>query len=207
MKTLPLSVDNLVYGGFGPVSFEIGAGECLGIFGESGCGKSRLLRAVADLDPHQGRVALGATAAIDLPAHQWRRRVAYLPAESQWWFDCAAEHFTALPGDGELTDLGLKADILRSPVAHLSSGEKQRLALLRALQREPGVLLLDELTAHLDLERTALLEAKVSSLMDQSRIAVLWVSHSLEQLRRVADRILFMEQGGRIVKEEVCRCR
>jgi len=207
MKTHPLTVDNLVYGGFGPVSFNLPAGECLGVFGESGCGKSRLLRAVADLDPHQGDVNLGETALMDIPAHQWRRKVAFLPAESQWWFDCTADHFTDAPGDDDLAALGLKSDILRSPVTHLSSGEKQRLALLRALQNQPGVLLLDEISSHLDLERTALIEKKVRALMDQKKIAVIWVSHTLEQLRRVADRILFMEQGGRIVKEEVIQCR
>ena len=207
MAEKSLTVDNLVYGDFGPVSFNLPTGECLGIFGESGCGKSRLLRSIADLDPHQGDVALGATAYMDIPAHQWRRKVAYLPAESQWWFDCAADHFTAAPSDDDLTALGLKADILRSPVSHLSSGEKQRLALLRALQSQPGALLLDEITAHLDSERTELIEKKVRVLMEQKKIAVIWVSHTLEQLRRVADRILFMEQGGRIAKEEVIKCR
>lgn len=97
MSRNSLTVANLVYNGFGPVSFSLPAGECLGIQGESGCGKSRLLRAIADLDPHQGEVTWGETAAIDLPAHQWRRKVAYLPAESQWWFDRVAEHFCA-PG-------------------------------------------------------------------------------------------------------------
>ena len=198
MPESQLTVEKLSYGGFGPVSFELAAGEIIGIFGESGCGKTRLLRAVADLDPHAGRVALKGVNAVDIPPNLWRRKVAFLPSESQWWFDSAALHFKQPPSDNELARLGLKAEILRAQVSHLSSGEKQRLALLRVLQNNPEVLLLDEITAHLDHERTLVIELMIQELQQRDTLSVIWISHNREQLQRVSGRIFVMEERGRI---------
>ncbi len=195
-------VNNLVYGGFGPVSFDLPAGECIGIFGESGCGKTRLLRSIADLDPHHGAVVLNGGNALSMPASQWRRTVAFLPAESQWWFDSVSPHFKVFPDQQELHSLGLPESILNAEVSHLSSGEKQRLALLRALRNSPLVLLLDEITSHLDAERAALTERKIAQLQSSGDLAVVWVSHNMDQLRRVCSRILHMGPGGAIIKEE-----
>jgi len=205
MSTNQLIVKNLVYGGFGPVSFGLHAGDCIGIFGESGCGKTRLLRSIVDLDPHQGTVFLNDKDALSMPAPLWRRRVAFLPSESQWWCDRVAGHFALPPEENEFSSLGLKPEILKAEVSHLSSGEKQRLALLRALINYPSVLLLDEVTAHLDSERAQLTERKIAELQSQQNLAVVWVSHNLEQLNRVCSRILYMEQGGTIVKEEIIK--
>ncbi len=198
-----LRIKDLVYGGFGPVSFELSGGECVGVFGESGCGKTRLLRAIADLDPHSGSIALDGEEALSMPAPQWRRRVAYLPAESQWWFDRVSDHFPVPPEFAEMQSLGLPEKIRDAETSTLSSGEKQRLALLRLLRNRPSVLLLDEVTAHLDAERTELTERQIEALMQGCGVAVVWVAHSIAQLRRVCSRILYMEQGGAIVKEEI----
>ncbi len=201
MKT-HLVVDSLVYGDFGPVSFELCGGEAIGIFGESGCGKTRLLRAIADLDPHDGSVSLDNAEAASISAPQWRRKVAYLPAESQWWFDSVRAHFKSLPQAQELHSIGLTTSILNAEVSHLSSGEKQRLSLLRALASQPSVLLLDELTAHLDAERTEFIENKVSTLMRDHDVAILWVSHNLEQLRRNCSEVMYMSTGGVVFRKE-----
>ncbi len=205
MSEKSLIVENLVYGGFGPVSFNLVAGECIGIFGESGCGKTRLLRSIADLDPHQGSLSFNDEDALSMPASTWRRRVAFLPSESQWWRDRVSEHFPLPPGEPELGSLALQPKILSAEVSHLSSGEKQRLALLRALKNSPAVLLLDEITAHLDSERAQLTEKKIAALQSEQNLAVVWVSHNIDQLRRVCSRILYMAQGGTIVKEELVK--
>ncbi|MFO7936393.1 MAG: ATP-binding cassette domain-containing protein [Kiritimatiellia bacterium] len=197
-----LKVEKLVYGGFGPVSFEAAGGECIGIFGESGCGKTRLLRSIADLDPHDGRVTVNDDDCLSMPAPQWRRKVSFLPADSQWWFDSVSSHFTRPPDSRELKSLGLSQSVLNAEVSHLSSGEKQRLALLRTLFNSPAVLLLDEVTAHLDAERVGLTEQKIIKLLSSGKLAAVWVSHNINQLRRVCSRILFMQKGGIIVKED-----
>jgi putative ABC transport system ATP-binding protein len=201
MKT-HLVVDSLVYGGFGPVSFELHGGEAIGIFGESGCGKTRLLRAIADLDPHDGSVSLDNVEATSTSAPQWRRKVAYLPAESRWWFDSVRAHFKSPPQAQELHSVGLPASILNAEVSHLSSGEKQRLSLLRAMENHPSVLLLDEITAHLDAERTEFIENKVNTLMRDHNVAILWVSHNLKQLRKSCSEIMYMSTGGVFFRKE-----
>jgi len=198
-----LKVEDLTYGGFGPVTFEISGGECVGFFGESGCGKTRLLRSIADLDPHNGSVLINDEDALSIAPSLWRRMVAFLPAESQWWFDKVADHFKTAPDKNDLASLGLSLSVLDSEVSHLSSGEKQRLSLLRTLSNSPSVLLLDEATAHLDSERAELTERKIVNLKDVDRLAVIWVSHNIDQLRRVCSRILYMAPGGRIIREEI----
>ena len=185
----------LRYGGFGPVSFVMRKGEILGVKGPSGCGKTRLLRALADMDPWEGEMVLEGRAPGTMPASQWRRRVAYLPAESQWWFDGVGEHFCGAPDSAALCALGLEPEVLGWPVARLSSGEKQRLGLLRSLMNQPAVLLLDEPTAHLDAAHTRALEALVAGRCATGMMA-LWVTHDPEQLTRVASRGYRMAAGG-----------
>ena len=186
----------LRYGGFGPVSFALGAGERIGVTGPSGCGKTRLLRALADLDAWQGEIRLGGSAPAALPASVWRRRVAYLPAESQWWFDDVRAHFAVAPEEGDVLTLGLEPEVLAWPVSRLSSGEKQRLGLLRTLANHPSVLLLDEPTAHLDAERTRAFEALVVRRCAAGGMMAVWVAHDPEQLQRISTRGYRMAARG-----------
>lgn len=193
-----LSVDALCYGGLGPVSLTVSPGECVGISGPSGCGKTRLLRALADLEPWSGEIRLSGVAPQEMDAHLWRRKVMWLPSESQWWGDTVGHHH--FPSDLHkaatlyLHELGFEPEVMRWPLARLSSGEKQRLALVRALVRAPQILLLDEPTAHLDQANEKRVEACIARLRSETEIGVLWVSHDREQLRRVADRELSLPQ-------------
>jgi len=188
-------VRELSYGGFGPVTFAMHEGEIVGLSGPSGCGKTRLLRALADMDPWDGHIALQGCAPAAIPASQWRQRVAYVPAESQWWFDEVGEHFPRTPEEADLHALGLDSEVLGWPVARLSSGEKQRLGLLRTLVNRPAVLLLDEPTAHLDAGHTQALEALVAGRC-ATGVMALWVAHDPAQLTRVASRGYRMAAGG-----------
>ena len=120
----------------GPLSLDIEAGECVCISGPSGCGKSQLLRAVADMDPHAGEVWLAGESRQGLPANDWRTRVGLLPPESAWWLPLAGDHFSE-PDSVPFAALGLAADIAATPVTRLSSGERQRLSLLRLLANRP----------------------------------------------------------------------
>ena len=180
------------------VTLELNAGECLGLAGDSGAGKTRLLRAIADMDPHGGEAFLDGVAASAMPAPAWRRRVALLPAESAWWFDSVGEHF----GQGgmarlheRIEALGLDTDILQRQAAHCSSGEKQRLALLRLLQNDPDILLLDEPTANLDAASRTRVENLIGAYLKTRPAAALWVTHDSAQLQRMADRRFLMRAG------------
>jgi len=169
----------------GPVSLSVAAGECICISGPSGAGKSQLLRAIADLDPHAGEVRLSGQAAAGIAPPEWRRQVGLLPPESSWWLPRVSDHLHAgVP----LAAVGLTDAILEQPVARLSSGEKQRLALLRLLANQPRVLLLDEPTANLDPENTRRVEAMIAAYRATRGAAVIWVSHDREQAARVCDR-------------------
>jgi len=168
-----------------PLNLVIDEGETVTLSGPSGSGKSMLLRAIADLDPHNGTAWLGETAADEMPAPQWRRKVGYLPAESSWWEERVGLHFAEAP---KLDALGLAETILHSPVAHLSSGERQRLAVLRMLQQQPQILLLDEPTANLDPHHTQLVEEWILKYQQHSGAPILWVTHDPEQRQRVGMR-------------------
>ncbi len=190
-----LSVTDLSRLGLGPLSFTVEAGECLALSGLSGAGKSLLLRAIADLDPNEGRVSLDGDSREAMPAPAWRRRVAYLAAEAGWWAETVAEHFADWPAARPLVEaLGLPADCGDWPVARLSTGEKQRLALVRSLLLEPRVLLLDEPTSGLDPDAVQRVEELIRARRKDG-VAVLWVTHDRAQARRVARRWAEIENG------------
>jgi phosphate-transporting ATPase len=190
-----LTVTDLTRLELGPLTFTVETGECLALRGPSGAGKSLLLRAIADLDPNEGRVSLDGAAREDMPAPDWRRRVAYLAAEAGWWADTVGEHFPDWPAARSLVEaLGLTADCGDWPVARLSTGEKQRLALTRSLLMEPRALLLDEPTSGLDPDAIERVEALIRARQDQG-VAVLWVTHDRGQAQRVARRWLEIENG------------
>lgn len=188
-----LRLEGLSIGSLENVSLTVQAGEVVCLSGRSGSGKSRLLRAVADLDAHGGSVWLGDTRQSAVPGHQWRRQVVMVPAESQWWAERVGDHFPVVDtvnGHDSLpvTDLGLEAGVMDWSVSRLSSGEKQRLALLRAMAMNPLALLLDEPTANLDADSVALTEHWLKREISQRQLPVLWVAHDRDQIRRVASR-------------------
>ncbi len=197
---LALTLHDLSYGLLAPCSLRIEPGEIVCLSGSSGSGKSRLLRAIADLDPHTGEVYLGEYPQTTTPAHCWRQWVMLVPADSQWWADTVSEHFQQ-PSMADVQDLGFDSEVLNWPVSRLSSGEKQRLALLRALSYQPRALLLDEPTANLDGETCVQVEAWLSERAKNTALPVLWVAHNPAQIERVAD------QHWQIVGQQLERVR
>lgn len=191
---LPLRLRGLAAGALAALDLEIAPGEVVAVSGASGSGKSRLLRAVADLDPHGGSVLLGDAESDAMPGHDWRRRVMLVPAESQWWHDTVGAHFDRQVS-ADLEALDLPAEAQDWAVSRLSSGEKQRLALVRALSRAPSALLLDEPTANLDAESVARVEAWLLARIRERGLPTLWVAHDRAQIERVADRRLRITNG------------
>lgn len=186
-------------GRLAPLDLAIEGGECVTLSGPSGSGKTLLLRAVADLDPHDGEARVDGERQDQLSGPEWRRRVGFLPAESHWWYPRVGDHFNG-PAEPLVAALGLPGEALDWEVERLSSGERQRLALARLLAGEPRVLLLDEATANLDPESTERVERLIDDYRVKTGAAVLWVSHDRGQRARVAGRSLVID--GERLREE-----
>ncbi len=181
-----LKLCQVAYLGLGPLSLSVNLGECLGVSGESGSGKTLLLRLIADLDPHEGEVFLEGIEQKNISPVLWRQQVAWVSAESAWWADDVGSHFQDWLASG-YADLGFKEESQSWEIARLSTGEKQRLGLLRALENKPKVLLLDEPTSALDEVNRQRVESLIARLKQDKNMAVVWVSHDQAQLERVAD--------------------
>lgn len=188
-----LEITNLSRLHIGPVSLKLGNGETLAITGPSGSGKSVLLRAIADLDPNTGTLRTQSGDRAEMPAPEWRRNVAYLPAESGWWADQVGTHFKN-PAAADVKGLGLPEDVMGWEVARLSSGERQRLAFLRLLEHKPDVLLLDEPTAPLDTLSTSQFENRLRRCLDAGVCCII-VTHDPAQAARIGERHYVLTDG------------
>ena len=198
-KNMHLCVRNVTFLDKGPYSFSVERGQCIGLTGKSGIGKTQLFRAITDLIPSGGEILLEGISCSAISPTEWRTKVTMVPADSSWWYDRVGDHFplsnrTLLQENCML--LGLDAEILDWQVSRLSTGERQRLSLLRTLQNQPTVLLLDEPSSGLDAYHTGLMESFIDNYRRLHEPAIVWVSHDPEQLRRVADKELRMERTG-----------
>lgn len=200
-----------------PLSLQLRSGDRLVVTGASGAGKSVLLRALALLDPLQGGQILWrgqAVSADGVPGY--RACVLYLPQRAARFEGSVEASFREPFGWAEhrrrkfdrerlftwLRSLGRDAAFLSKRASDLSGGEAQIVALLRALQLDPSVLLLDEPTASLDPQTTLAVERflldwvldGVEAQLPPSR-ALVWVSHDEAQTHRVGSRRLCLEAG------------
>lgn len=195
-----------------PTDFALRAGERAVLTGPSGSGKSVFLRALALLDPLDGGAVQWNGHAVPRTAiPRFRRHVAYLrqrPAlldgtvedNLRYPYSLAVyrdSRFDAARAQALFDAAGRGADFLARPAAELSGGETQIVALVRVLQLDPDVLLLDEPTASLDPDSARAVEALVDAWFadDPSRRATVWVSHDLAQAARVGNRRLAMHAG------------
>jgi ABC-type multidrug transport system ATPase subunit len=194
-----LRIEALEFRTFGPIDLVVEPAECVALAGPSGSGKTLFLRALADLDPQAGRVLLDDTECEDVPAPEWRRRVGLLPPETHWWYETVGEHFGELDPRW-LERLGFAPGVLGWAVSRLSTGERQRLGLLRVLSNRPQALLLDEPTANLDPESEARAEALITDYRKESGSPVLWVTHDASQASRIGGRRFRLDEG-RLVRE------
>lgn len=194
------------------VSLTIRPGERIGVIGPSGSGKTLLLRALALLDSTDaGEIRWLGEVVHGAGVPHFRSQVMYLHQRPVLLEGTVEDNLRApfhlrvhrdITFDRErvvalLETLSRDGSFLAKQQRDLSGGESQIAALLRAMQLDPAVLLLDEPTAALDADATAQVEALVSGWLGgrPERRAVVWVTHDLQQARRVATRVLRMDKG------------
>jgi len=200
------------------VSLHIEPGESLGLVGESGCGKSTLVRLLARLlDPSEGRIEFDGLDLATLPA----RRFARLPQRTliQMVFqdpsdslnprytarDTVTEPCLLLAGmnrsqadaraDEVAQQVGLPAELMARYPHQLSGGQKARVGIARALAVKPRLLILDEPTAALDVSVQAVVLQLLDRLRREMKLATLFVSHDLNVVRLLTDRVAVMYLG------------
>ena len=189
-----LKVEAVSFLDWSPVTLELSAGEVVSVTGNSGSGKSLLLRAIADLIPNQGECRLSGEARSATPPYRWRQQVGYLAAEALWWEDLVGAHFREIPSKERLSALLLPGDVMQWDTKRLSMGERQRLGILRLLAGKPKALLLDEPTSNLDEESAAKVEAFLLEYIRENEASSIWVTHDREQAERVGARSFAMKE-------------
>ena len=187
------------------VSFELMAGDCVGLVAPSGAGKTLLMRNLALLDPiQQGEVRFEGKTPSEWGLPAYRSQVMMVPQRAIAFDSTIQDNLKQVFDLGIYSDrrfdptiiqtwlqkLGRNPEFLNLQGSRLSGGEAQILALLRALQLSPQVLLLDEPTASLDGATTAQVEALLHDWLQHSNRACLLTSHDTEQIRRVTHRQL-----------------
>ncbi|HEY4199127.1 MAG TPA: dipeptide ABC transporter ATP-binding protein [Devosiaceae bacterium] len=199
------------------VSLTIARGENVGLVGESGCGKSTLARAIMALEPTQGgRIVIGGDV-ID-PQHgatfETRRKMQVVFQDPYGSFDprqrvdrLVSEPFhllgSAAPQGAErrkrvdraLDEVGLAPADADKYIHEFSGGQRQRLAIARALIIEPSLIILDEAVSALDVSIRAQILDLLADLSDRLQLSYLFISHDLSVVRSITDRVLVMRAG------------
>jgi molybdate transport system ATP-binding protein len=203
-------------GAFGVQAAFASGASIVALFGRSGSGKSTIVNAIAGiLRPERGRIAIGgrvlfdSTAGVDVPPE--RRRVGYVFQDALLFphlsvranlaygeaLTPAAERF--VERDRVIDLLGLGA-LLERGTRELSGGEKQRVAIGRALLSSPRILLMDEPLASLDAPRKAEILQYVELLRDELRLPIVYVSHAIEEVTRLADHLVLVSEGKTVAE-------
>lgn len=201
------------------MSFEVRDREILGLLGPNGSGKTSLLKLLGKiLRPARGSIELFGSDVTDMPQDVMARLVAFVPQEPQQSFPFSIletvlmGRFPHRPrgrfgtfGWEDESDLRIAQDAMKEmDVLHLadrsihevSSGERQRAIIARALAQQPRVLLLDEPTAFLDINHQVEICRILRKLNDERALTVVLVSHDLNMAGQFCDRILLMENGA-----------
>ena len=198
------------------LSFAVAAGEIVAVIGPNASGKTTLIRLLSRvLSPRSGSIALEGRDMAGLSRAEVARRVAVVPQDVPAGFPYTVEElvlmgrfphgatrFFETNGDRAAAAAAMAAAgvtaLARESLARLSGGERQRVILARALAQEPRLLLLDEPTAHLDLQHQVEAVALLRRLNREAGLTVVLVSHDLNLAAEISHRMLLMARGSAV---------
>jgi iron complex transport system ATP-binding protein len=177
------------------VSLDIAAGELACLVGPNGSGKTSLLHALAGIGDRTGSVIIDGVDPTHLGPAQRPHHLTFLPATRDLAWPLSARDLIALGGGGEPPEELTLNNLLDRRLNTLSTGERSRVFIARAMAPKPKLLLLDEPTANLDpLWQIRLMELIRSELTEGGRAALVAI-HDLDAAARYADRIIVMDEG------------
>lgn len=196
------------------ISFSVNAGESLSIIGPNGCGKTTLLKAIANLLPYEGDVELDGISARKLKSREISRKIAMLNQIAAIYFSYTIfdtvmmgrylhikDRLLGLPSEEDkarvmscLEAVDLAGDRDRE-ITKLSGGQLQRVFLARTLAQEPDIILLDEPTNHLDLKYQIELIEYLKAWAGAGRRVVVGVLHDINLALRMSGNLLVMKEG------------
>ncbi len=195
------------------ISFSLGQGEFLGIIGPNGVGKSTILKICAGiLKPKAGHVLISNRDMVALDRKSLAKKIAFVPQETHFALNFTVENITLMGrypylrafqregrNDKEAVEHALEyADVMQfrtRPINSLSSGERQRVVLARALAQQPEILLLDEPTSHLDLHHQYTIMNLIKKLNTEG-MSVIIVNHNLNLASLYCQRLVLMHEGS-----------
>lgn len=194
------------------VSLTVNQGEIYTVLGPSGSGKSTLLRLINRLvEPSSGDIYIEGRNVQQIPVVELRRRIGMVFQQPALFLGTVEENIlygpqirkdSTVKANDYLTMVGLEENLLpRDPVT-LSGGQQQRVALARALANKPEVVLLDEPTSALDIRSTEQLQTLIMHLVRDLNLTVVWVTHNIEQAKKVGDRAMLLV-NGKVIEDQV----
>ncbi len=189
------------------INLELPGNKISALFGRSGAGKTTLINVISGLvTPTQGKVQIGehvlfdSEQGINLPTH--KRKIGYVFQDSRLFphysvkgnLTYGIEERDDAYFDAVVELLSIQPLLKRFPVS-LSGGEKQRVAIARALLSKPDILLMDEPLASLDMPRKREVMPFLEELSDKVNIPIVYVTHSLQEILRLAQHLVIIDQG------------
>lgn len=188
------------------ISISFSLGDYISVVGPSGSGKSTFLKLCCHLiSPTEGKITYMNKSIMDHNPIELRKNIMYCFQNPYLFGETVLDNvsypylvrgikFDLKRAEELFLLFNLDKEYLKSDVKNLSGGEKQRIALIRALLLKPEILLLDEATSALDVDNALIVENAVKTL-NQNGTTILWVTHNPEQSRKNANKILTFEHG------------
>ena len=193
------------------ISFTVQKKEIIALLGPSGSGKSSLLKSINMLNtPSCGQIKYHNNDIQEISPMALRKKIGYVLQKPTLFGNDVMENlkypcelhqkvFDINLVEFYLKKVNLKPDILEKKPNELSGGEHQRISLVRTLLLEPEIILLDEVTSALDEDNTLLIEELIKYENENNELTVIFISHNNEQAKRLAQKVIYMEEG--VIKE------